>query len=237
MLVVSETTRQTERLPGLTVLRALAEQPCAVVYDLTGGQIDSTTLPSAFDAIDAYLRHCDGTPLLVCPETLTARRALRAHPLNTRVTRFPTLDSALVSAHQQPTADKHALELRSTRWAPSRARQFVAPLLDGWRLPQPLLDDAALVISELVTNVVLHAPTLTSMTLTVSRTIPHAAPYHPTLRLAVRDADDTLPTLRTPSPDNLDGRGLIIVDRLVRAWGAIPLDIGKIVWTVFDGTE
>jgi anti-sigma regulatory factor (Ser/Thr protein kinase) len=87
------------------------------------------------------------------------------------------------------------------------------------------MDDAELIVSELFTNAV-HAsddqPTLVSLRL-------FAADRQ--LLIMVWDANPRMPVRRDPAPDDLDGRGLLIVDALADACGTTPgLDGGKIVW-------
>jgi hypothetical protein len=39
-----------------------------------------------------------------------------------------------------------------------------------------------------------------------------------------------MPELRTPTLDDLSGRGLVIVDAIAAKWGVRPRDPGKTVW-------
>ena len=77
------------------------------------------------------------------------------------------------------------------------------------------------VVSELVTNSVLHAGTPSEVVVVVDDRC---------VRVEVRDADPTLPTMRQPSPDTVTGRGLLLVDALTDRWGSSPAGPGKVVW-------
>ena len=83
------------------------------------------------------------------------------------------------------------------------------------------IPDAELLVSELVTNAVLHARSATVVT------IDHDAT---TVRIAVCDDSPVRPRLRDYGPEAVTGRGLVIVDRLSRRWGVDPSEGGKCVW-------
>lgn len=92
-------------------------------------------------------------------------------------------------------------------------------LLD-WALPQ-LVDTACLLVSELVTNSVLHAAT--SMELTLSLTDGE-------LRIDVADRSAQPARRRSLDLEASTGRGLILVESLSQEWGVEPVDRGKRVW-------
>jgi len=83
------------------------------------------------------------------------------------------------------------------------------------------IPDAELLVSELVTNAVLHARSATRVTIDHDGT---------TVRIAVCDDSPTRPRLRDYGPEAVTGRGLVIVDRIARRWGVDPSDDGKCVW-------
>jgi len=80
-------------------------------------------------------------------------------------------------------------------------------------------------VSELVTNSVLHVGGTTRVSLLIDE---HR------LRVEVHDDDPTLPVLRTPSPDTVTGRGLLLVEALTDRWGAVATGAGKVVWFELD---
>lgn len=89
-----------------------------------------------------------------------------------------------------------------------------------------LVDDATLVVSELVANGVLHART--AMTLSVERA-------GEGVRVAVSDGSHLLPQWTPASPAATSGRGLLLVERLSSNWGAERLAAGgKVVWAQID---
>ena len=100
--------------------------------------------------------------------------------------------------------------------APAAARHFTAGLLREWGAGD-LADDAALVVTELAANAVVHARS--GFTVIVSARADR-------LRIAVRDASPPGAPLQ-PAPLH----GLGAVDALAWRWGVEPLgDAGKSVW-------
>lgn len=104
--------------------------------------------------------------------------------------------------------------------APARARRWLAEWCAQWGCAD-VEDDAALLLSELITNAVVHART----TITVSARFSGNE-----LRVAVADRQpgDVRPRTVVPSADN--GRGLAIVQALSEEWGVQSLRGGKFVW-------
>lgn len=105
--------------------------------------------------------------------------------------------------------------------APRAARHFVAGALRQWGYGGRLLDDAAIVLSELATNAVVHACSPFSVVARRNRC---------GIRLAVSDASVVAPVASSAAPDAPSGRGLQVVAALSRAWGVETTDTGKIVW-------
>jgi hypothetical protein len=120
-----------------------------------------------------------------------------------------------------PTIRRQRLSPRTA--APSAARQFTAETLCDWRLDH-LTPVAALVVSELVSNAVMHARTEVVLSL---------AEHLGRLRLAV--ADKSPQALGAPGHGQTRGRGTIIVAEHAQAWGVLPARGGKVVWAVVGG--
>ncbi|MEU9891824.1 ATP-binding protein [Sphaerisporangium sp. NPDC051017] len=112
------------------------------------------------------------------------------------------------------------------------ARDVTRTTLDRWGLAK-LCDDAALVVSELVTNAVRYGsraplrPQDHPITLILLRLAPHVL-------LAVSDPSDEIPTPKEPDFISEHGRGLHIVETYSTCWGWDALDEGgKAVWALF----
>lgn len=107
------------------------------------------------------------------------------------------------------------------------ARQYVQ---QRWtQLDGDVLDDVALVVTELVSNAVRHGAPEICVRL-------RAEPF--ALDVAVLDHGPGTPRKREAEEvaGQGSGRGLAIVDRLAAAWGVQPLEdrVGKVVWASID---
>ncbi|MER6616423.1 SpoIIE family protein phosphatase [Streptomyces xantholiticus] len=102
------------------------------------------------------------------------------------------------------------------------ARRFTARTLRSWGVSEEM-DAIQLVVSELVTNAVVHTLGDVRLDLTLAGD---------RLRVAVTDS---LP--RTPvKPTTVDweatgGRGLLLIEAMSEAWGSVPVGGGKQVWS------
>jgi hypothetical protein len=131
------------------------------------------------------------------------------------------LHSSVVGARRTP--DGAATTTRAFAAAldsPRAARHFVLDTLQAWD-EHPLLDDAAVIVTELATNAVLH--TQGAFTVDVSCS-PH------TVRIAVHDVSPSRPRRRDASLVATSGRGLGIVAALAHQWDVETIDAGKTVW-------
>ena len=129
-----------------------------------------------------------------------------------------------------PRLQEPPLELACTfPWSgrgPTDARRFVIDTLAAWGRVD-LVDDAAVITTELAANAVLHART--DFTVSVSRR-PDG-----TIRVAVRDASLVPPRRRQPAPYDGSGRGLGLVDAIAASWGADSLPDGTVGWAQLSG--
>ncbi len=103
--------------------------------------------------------------------------------------------------------------------APGRARRLARRALARWGL-EDLNDAVELLVSEVVTNAVRYASR--PVTLRLLRT--------EVLRCEVGDDSPQLPRQRRARDTDEGGRGLFLVNRLARRWGATRLSTGKVVW-------
>lgn len=130
--------------------------------------------------------------------------------------------------------DNGAVVLRWRRHPSSvgLARLELRKALAGWGL-SALEDSAVLVLSELVTNAVLHARVPPDREIE-TRFLPTGLPDPDGLRIEVHDASDLRPYRRAAARDACDGRGLLIVDALADAWGVSDrVGVGKLVWALW----
>lgn len=100
-------------------------------------------------------------------------------------------------------------------------RRFVQATLRDWG-HEDLVDTAGLLVSELVTNAVLHARAAPTVVVRLVRDL---------LRIEVIDPSSRLPRAKGYAVDSSTGRGLLLVDRMAEAWGTeIRPGGGKVVW-------
>ena len=91
----------------------------------------------------------------------------------------------------------------------------------NWRSPTLPLEDAVLLTSELVTNVLLHAGTDLEVRV---KTDPAR------IRVEVHDGDNRSPRPSPAGPEATSGRGLLLVEHLAGKRGVDPAADGKAVW-------
>jgi anti-sigma regulatory factor (Ser/Thr protein kinase) len=108
--------------------------------------------------------------------------------------------------------------------SPREVRSFVSTTIRNWGFHN-LCETAELLVSEVVTNVVVHARTPGRATVT-------ALPAG--IRIEVTDGGRDLPGERQPGPSEPDGRGLGIVSALARRWGIEVEHDTKTVWFELD---
>jgi anti-sigma regulatory factor (Ser/Thr protein kinase)/ABC-type transporter Mla MlaB component len=114
-----------------------------------------------------------------------------------------------------------ALVLTPDPEAPGRSRTFAAGVCAQWSL-HAITDDVVLVVSELVTNAVVHARTNAELQLAQGRAV---------LTVAVADHAAILPRAEAAEPLARTGRGLLLVTRLADAFGSYRRQGGgKVVW-------
>ncbi|MCW2605482.1 MAG: putative sensor protein [Frankiales bacterium] len=119
------------------------------------------------------------------------------------------------------------LELPAAPTAPGSARAHTRRLLAEWDLLD-LTDTVVLLVSELVTNAVLHTGSASS--LLVERD-------GEGVRITVSDASPVLPVQRHSSTTATTGRGVQLLQDLADSWGAQPVEGGKQVWCVVTGSQ
>ncbi|MFC5230324.1 ATP-binding protein [Pseudonocardia zijingensis] len=104
------------------------------------------------------------------------------------------------------------------------AREFVREACHDWTVEDEMCEDAMLVATELVANVVDHAGTSCVVT------IDGADSW---LRIEVEDGYPcSLPTSPRIDVSAARGRGLLVVAGVSRAWGVRELPHGKSVWAL-----
>jgi anti-sigma regulatory factor (Ser/Thr protein kinase) len=137
-----------------------------------------------------------------------------------------TLHRVLTEFHMQLEVGPDPAEVgRARRWARARL------LGSGITADEPLAETLLLLISELVTNAVVHTgcPAVLRVLLP-----PPALSDHGTVRVEVADASGRAPAPRRARGDDTGGRGLELVDGLADRWGWQREGAGKRIWCEVD---
>ena len=110
----------------------------------------------------------------------------------------------------------------------SEARRRLTDELSAAGVFGQAVGDAALVVSELISNSIQHAWPLPGEQLQVAWLVDQGC-----IEVAVRDGGGpTQPQQHYPAGSAIGGRGLGIVDRLSQEWGIRRDDTGQTVWAV-----
>ncbi|MFF4172031.1 SpoIIE family protein phosphatase [Streptomyces sp. NPDC001744] len=106
----------------------------------------------------------------------------------------------------------------------AEAREQVRQLLHDWT-DGDQVDSAVLMVSEMVTNVLVHTDGDALMVAEVS-----CGEDSRCLRVEVSDTSDEPPHRRRPGEMASSGRGLLLMEMLAHAWGVDPRGEGKAIW-------
>jgi two-component sensor histidine kinase len=109
-----------------------------------------------------------------------------------------------------------SLDLPAIPSSATKARQLARG--EVARYPADLSNTVALVVTELVTNAILHARTDFQVRIEI-------AP--PLVRLTVTDGSARLPVVRHYAAEDVTGRGLGLVEALCTRWGIDAAEDGK----------
>ncbi|OIJ68510.1 ATP-binding protein [Streptomyces mangrovisoli] len=121
------------------------------------------------------------------------------------------------------------MELQALPSRIGQVRRIVSAQLRYWHL-DPLIDKAALGVTELLTNVHLHARTDKTCTVEIELLLDR-------LTVSVRDHDPRIPVVAEATPEATTGRGLSMVAAMSESWGVRPDgDAGKVVWFTLPTT-
>ncbi|MFF4407745.1 ATP-binding protein [Streptomyces sp. NPDC001262] len=134
-----------------------------------------------------------------------------------------TLSPPPVARAARTPAPGHAVSFPASPRSVAAARRFAGRLLAEWGL-HDLADDTALLLSELVTNAVVHGCGGTGdIELSLGRTPAH-------LLARVTDPGGRAPLCRQAAEDSENGRGMWLVEQLADGWGHHPSGTGTTVW-------
>jgi anti-sigma regulatory factor (Ser/Thr protein kinase) len=113
------------------------------------------------------------------------------------------------------------------------ARRRLGADLRAYGIAEPAVGDAALVLSELLSNSIRYAHPLPGAQIRVTWTLNGG-----TVQVAVSDGGGpTRPHPVPSSPSSVGGRGLSIVALLARRWGVRDDELGTTVWAELPASQ
>jgi anti-anti-sigma factor len=211
-----------------TLRKHLNDRPAALICDLSGVDHLDRTCAGVFAMVANHpASRWPDTCFVLCGAQPAVAEVLERAQVSRFVALYQGVEDALGAVVARPPYLRDALWLAPTPTAPEAARTFVRQLCRHWQLVPPdagLVDLAVLLASELVTNAVVHARTDLRLQVELRGE---------RLHLAVRDGSPRLLRLVPADTQAQAGRGLMLVERLARAWGVHPHPGGgKVVWCI-----
>jgi CheY-like chemotaxis protein len=202
---------------------ASEQQPDIVVLDL--GLPDL----AGRDVLAGIREHSPVSKVVIFSGTETADRAHLVRQVEGFVMKDDDLDFLIDLLETLGAARRRhvTLDLGRDLGSVMRARRFVRETFAEWGISRTV-DDALIVVSELVTNAITHAESPCQLRLSIDDA---------SLRVEVFDEGIGTPDPRPASTTAEHGRGLHLIAGLTAAWGIqqIP-DDGKIVWAELPRT-
>jgi anti-anti-sigma regulatory factor len=200
------------------LFKCLADQPDVLFVDLADLSVGDPLVLAVFSAVNRQAARWPGIPVLYCGPTPRVRDLL-AHGAYRRL----PVAASVALARERVRADGHTSpslidEFLPIAGAARQARNLATEACMRWELPD-LVAAASVIASELVSNVVDHAGTMATLRISLPRRF---------VTIGVRDGSTDEP--RLIPPDDLGGRGLMLVDAMAHSWGWLPVDGGKVVW-------
>jgi DNA-binding NarL/FixJ family response regulator len=110
--------------------------------------------------------------------------------------------------------------LEPDRASSAKARRFMEETLSRWACAE-LLDVVNLLVSELVTNAVVHGDSEAEVSVVLTPTA---------LRVEVGDHNEFVPAPNDAGQWETSGRGLALVESLSLGWGIERVPHGKVIW-------
>jgi hypothetical protein len=205
------------------LLKASAEQPRGIVCDLREVRATRESL-TILHVVADQVADWPASPLAVVAADQPMLDQLGRLGLRRRLPVVPDVEQAAAALRYSPRFLRVSTRLLPTVDAPAAARAFAGTHLGAWHTGEAV-EPAQWVVSELVTNAVLHAGT--EMTVRVSLA------GH---RVGVAVGDRGTGAVVRPSGRREDtGWGLTVVEKLTRSWGVLPrMGDGAVVWAVLE---
>jgi anti-anti-sigma regulatory factor len=203
------------------LIKVSTDSPRAIVVDLAELEVDPESTLAIFPAVHTRLEQWPGVPLLLVTGSGRIRNQLARNGTGRYLPVHDDLTSAIAAIDEPPPRRVAHVQLPNSLTSPRLAREFTRLTCAGWGLDR-LLDDALLLVGELVTNAVMHTDSTPVVRLELRRTM---------FSVAVCDDLRGEVTMRDPGGDFAGIHGLLLVAQIAAAWGSSPTSTGgKVVW-------
>jgi anti-anti-sigma regulatory factor/anti-sigma regulatory factor (Ser/Thr protein kinase) len=203
------------------VLKALADEPDAVLIEASALTADDDLHLAVLIALARYAAGWPTIPLLLCAPGDTVVEAMNRLGIDRHLVVCDSLDDGRARAAARTLPTRLTSSYPPTVETVAVSRRMVTDACRMWDIAH-LVADAEVVVTELVSNAVLHAGTTLDLSVTYTGR---------NLHVAVRDRAVEPARLVGPmSVAEAGGRGLIIVEALAASWGCTPVRDGKVTW-------
>ncbi len=220
---VGELTPKTYEQLRDYLLKCAAQEPAAIVVDLASMRTTIASLLTVFPTVRDRIRNWPGVPLALAAAQQPLRTLLDVSAVRRFVPTYHSVSDALDGLDAAPRPQRRQVQLPCEAASARLARQLVELTCQQWGIPATA-PAAVVVVSELTDNMLHHARSDGWLRLELRGK---------RFTVAVADADPRPPQLRVPNLHAPGGRGLLLINKLSRAWGsASRLPAGKVVWAV-----
>jgi len=207
--------------------QALVNRGCVLV-DVAGLRLEWEPGVAVFATVLGYAGGWPGARMVLFGADLELAAALQWSQITQAVPLAVDLQAASRRVDQRPARVRRQWDLPAEPTAPGAARALVRRACVDWEIPIETENAAALVVSELAFNAVVHARTPIRVIVELT---------DEALSVRVRDLRPDLPPRAGPrgpdlaaSPDRTGSLGLRVVSALARSWGVAEQPDAKTVW-------
>lgn len=192
-----------------------------VLVDVSRLDLASTAVLASFPAALAATGGWPASRMVLVSRGGPVVEAMRQAGRHREVPVAGDIAEGLTLLGRRPARVRRTTDLPPGPEAAPFARLLLRSVCEDWNLPADVVDRAAIVANELVSNAVQHTHDPGELTLAHSRR---------GLWIAVRDGSAARPVLTAEA----EGLGLRAVAELSRTWGVTPMGSGKSVWALVD---
>jgi hypothetical protein len=209
--------------------KALVTGPAAVLVDLLRATLREDIAVVVFAASARHAADWPGCPTFLLATDPRMCEVLERMAVHEVAPVYHDLSEAMAVAGAVRSPRSCRRRLPSTPTATELGRALVTEVCRGWGLDRAtalvegtaFVDDACLVVTELVSNAVRHGRGDLELMLTLRDRFLH---------IAVSDGSPVAPRRMTPDLDSTGGRGLLLLDAVTSGWGSRETAGGKVVW-------